>query len=87
MAPTPARKLLAIAMEKRGLNQAELTRELDIGSGTVNNLLAGRRGKRMTLDLALKLQSALGLDPTIWIADKPKARKARKVRSTTKAAA
>jgi transcriptional regulator with XRE-family HTH domain len=62
--PTEGRRLLALALERAGLSQADLAARLGVTQPAISRYLAAER--MPTLELALALQRELGIPSDSW---------------------
>lgn len=61
----PGEILLRLYLEPAEMTQAELSRQLDIPTNRINELIKGKRG--MTPDTALKLSAQFDTTPQFWM--------------------
>lgn len=63
--PTSPGRMLARALEERGLTQSELAKRIDVPFQRVNLIVNGKRA--ITADTALRLSRLFGTTPGLWM--------------------
>jgi len=62
----PAIELLADEIEVRSISQAELARKINVSKSLISDILHHR--KRISVELALRLEKYLGIKADLWLA-------------------
>lgn len=63
--PTHPGAILGEELEERGISQTKFARDLGIKVSLLNELINGKRN--MTIEYALMIEAALGIDADLWI--------------------
>ncbi|MCP5535233.1 MAG: HigA family addiction module antidote protein [Akkermansiaceae bacterium] len=61
----PAIELLKSELEHRAISQTQLAAACSVSKGMISNILHDR--KRISVDMALKLEAFLGIKANIWL--------------------